>query len=136
MTATEQPYAVLVVEDEPLVRALAVDVLEEAGFNVLEAPTADYALVVLETREDICVLLTDVDMPGRLNGFQLARIVQDHFHRVRVVIVSGKARPNRDDIAPDAIFIPKPYKLSEIVRTVQALAQPVRSSFVPPSRLP
>jgi CheY-like chemotaxis protein len=122
MVSAEQPNGVLVVEDEPLVRALAVDVLEEAGFDVLEAPTADYALVVLEKREDICVLLTDVDMPGRLNGFQLARIVQDHFHRVRVVIVSGKARPNRDDIPPDAVFIPKPYNLSDIVRTVQNLA--------------
>src|SRR5215213_11426103 len=122
MVTAEQPNAVLVVEDQPLVRALSFDVLEEAGFDVLEAATADYALVVLETREDICVLLTDVDMPGRLNGFQLARIVQDHFHRVRVVIVSGKARPHRDDIAPDAIFIPKPYKLSEIVRTVEALS--------------
>jgi two-component system, response regulator PdtaR len=105
---------VLVVEDAPLVRALAADVLEEVGFVVLEAPTADYALAVLEKPEDICVLLTDVDMLGRLNGFQLARIVQDHFHRVRVIIVSGKARPDRDDIAPHAIFIPKPYKLTEI----------------------
>ena len=77
MATAEQPNAVLVVEDEPLVRALAVDVLEEAGFDVLEAATADYALVVLEKREDICVLLTDVDMPGRLNGFQLAHIVQE-----------------------------------------------------------
>jgi CheY-like chemotaxis protein len=123
MAPAEQVNAVLVVEDEPLVRALAVDVLEEAGFDVLEAATADYALAVLAKREDICVLLTDVDMPGRLNGFQLARIVQDHFHRVRVVIVSGKARPTRNDIAPDAVFIPKPYKLSEIVRTVEALAR-------------
>jgi two-component system, response regulator PdtaR len=122
MPSAEQPNAVLVVEDEPLVRALAVDVLEEAGFDVLEASTADYALVVLRKREDICVVLTDVDMPGHLNGFQLARIVQDHFHRVRVVIVSGKARPNGGDIAPDAIFIPKPYKLNEIVRTVEALS--------------
>ena len=122
MATAEQPNAVLVVEDEPLVRALAVDVLEEAGFDVLEAATADYALGVLEKREDICVLLTDVDMPGRLNGFQLARIVQDHFHRVRVVIVSGKARPDAGDIAADAIFIPKPYKLAEIVRTVEALS--------------
>ena len=122
MAPAEHPNAILVVEDEPLVRALAVDVLEEAGFDVLEASTADYALAVLEKREDICVLLTDVDMPGRLNGFQLARIVQDHFHRVRVVIVSGKARPTRDDIAPEAVFIAKPYKLSEIVRTVEALA--------------
>ena len=100
MGPAAQPNAVLVVEDEPLVRALAVDDLEGAGFDVLEASTADYALVVLETREYICVLLTDVDRPGRLNGFQLARIVQDHFHRVQVVIVSGKARPNGDDIAP------------------------------------
>jgi two-component system, response regulator PdtaR len=122
MAPAAQPSAVLVVEDEPLVRALAVDVLEEAGFDVLEAATADYALVVLEKREDICVLLTDVDMPGHLNGFQLARIVQDHFHRVRVVIVSGKARPAAGDISPDAIFIPKPYKLSEIVRMVEALS--------------
>jgi CheY-like chemotaxis protein len=122
MTRSEQTNTVLVVEDEPLVRALAVDVLEEAGFDVIEAATADYALVVLEKREDICVLLTDVDMPGRLDGFQLARIVQDHFHRVGVIIVSGKAQPRREQIAPEAVFIPKPYKLSEIVRTVQALA--------------
>jgi CheY-like chemotaxis protein len=118
-----QSNAVLVVEDEPLVRALAVDALEDAGFEVLEAPSADYALLVLEKREDICVLLTDVDMPGRLNGLQLARIVQDHFHRVRVVIVSGQARPQSGEIAPDAVFIPKPYKLSEILRTVQSLAE-------------
>jgi CheY-like chemotaxis protein len=122
VASAEQGKAVLVVEDEPLVRALAVDVLEEAGFDVVEASTADYALVVLEKRDDIRVLLTDVDMPGNLNGFQLARIVQDHFHRVRVVIVSGKARPRPTDIGPDTMFIPKPYKLAEIVRTVQALA--------------
>jgi two-component system, response regulator PdtaR len=93
MATAQQPNVVLVVEDEPLVRAMAVDVLEEAGFDVLEAPTADYALLVLERRQDIRVLVTDVDMPGSLNGFQLARIVQDHFHRVRVIVVSGRSRP-------------------------------------------
>jgi DNA-binding NtrC family response regulator len=119
---SERTAVILVVEDEPLVRALAVDALEDAGFEVIEAATADYALVVLEKREDIRVLMTDVDMPGTLNGFQLARIVQDHFHRVRVIIVSGKARPLPGDIAPDAIFIAKPYATDDIIRRVRTLA--------------
>jgi CheY-like chemotaxis protein len=56
-----------VVEDEPLVRALAADVLEEAGFVVIEAPSADYAMVVLGKRSDVAVVFTDVEMPGHHN---------------------------------------------------------------------
>ena len=62
------PPVVLVVEDEALIRMLAVDVLEEAGFEVIEAPSADYAVLVLDKRDDIRVVFTDVDMPGRLNA--------------------------------------------------------------------
>ena len=119
--ATPAPV-ILVVEDEPLVRLLAVDVLEEAGFEVIEAPTADYAVLVLEKREDIRVVFTDVDMPGRLNGFQLARHVQDHHHRVRVIIGSGKCRPGPDDVAPGTIFLQKPYPLETLVREIRRLA--------------
>jgi two-component system, response regulator PdtaR len=113
---------VLVVEDEPLVRALAVDILEEAGFEVIEAPTADYAVLVLDQRSDIRVVFTDVDMPGRLNGFQLARIVQDHHHRIRVVIGSGKCRPGPADVAPGTIFLQKPYATSALVDAVRRMA--------------
>src|SRR5918997_7083862 len=113
---------ILVVEDEALVRMLAVDVLEEAGFDVIEAPNADYAVLVLDKREDIRVVFTDVDMPGRLNGFQLARHVQDHHHRVRVIIGSGKCRPGPDDIAPGMIFLQKPYPLETLVQEVRRLA--------------
>jgi two-component system, response regulator PdtaR len=113
---------VLVVEDEPLIRMLAVDVLEEAGFEVIEASTADYAILVLDKREDIRVVFTDVDMPGRLNGFQLARHVQDHHHRVKVIIGSGKCRPGPDDVAPGTIFLQKPYPLETLVREVRQLA--------------
>jgi two-component system, response regulator PdtaR len=119
--ATPVPV-VLVVEDEPLVRLLAVDVLEEAGFEVLEAPNADYAVLVLEKREDIRVLFTDVDMPGRLNGFELARHVQDHHHRVGIIIGSGKCRPGPSDVAPSTIFLQKPYPLETLVREVRRLA--------------
>jgi CheY-like chemotaxis protein len=113
---------VLVVEDEPLVRMVAVDILEEAGFQVLEASTADYAITVLDKREDITVVFTDVDMPGRLNGFQLARLIEDHHHRVRVIIGSGKCRPGPDDVAPGTMFLQKPYALDRLVREVRRLA--------------
>ena len=113
---------VLVVEDEPLVRALAVDVLEEAGFEVLEAPTADYAVVVLEKRADIRVVFTDVDMPGQLNGFQLARFVQDHHHHIGIIIGSGKCRPGTHDVAPGTIFLQKPYPVETLVREVHRVA--------------
>jgi CheY-like chemotaxis protein len=116
------PPVVLVVEDEALVRMLAVDVLEEAGFEVIEAPSADYAVLVLDKRDDIRVVFTDVDMPGRLNGFQLARHIQDHHHRVRVIIGSGKCRPGPGDIAPGTRFLQKPYPLEVLVREVRRLA--------------
>jgi DNA-binding NtrC family response regulator len=119
---TSGQAVILVVEDEALVRAMAVDVLEEAGFHVIEAPTADHALTVLENRSDIRVVFTDVDMPGRLNGFELARFVQDHHHRVGVIIGSGKCRPDPDDMSPGTVFLSKPYPLSTLVREVRRLA--------------
>jgi CheY-like chemotaxis protein len=122
MNEPSGPAVVLVVEDEALVRLLAVDVLEEAGFEVIEAPSADYAVLVLEKRDDIRVVFTDVDMPGRLNGFQFARHVQDHHHRIGVIIGSGKCRPGPGDVAPDTIFLQKPYPLATLVREVRRLA--------------
>src|SRR5215217_2575185 len=96
---------VLVVEDEPLVRAVAVDALEDAGFEVLEAATADYAVAVLGQRSDIRVLFTDVEMPGQLNGFQLARFALEHYQRVRVIVGSGRSHPRPGDMAPDTVFL-------------------------------
>lgn len=119
--SSPERMVILVVEDEPLVRAVAVDVLEDAGFEVLEAPTADYALTVLQKREDIRVLFTDVEMPGRLNGFQLARIVEDHHHRVRIIVGSGRLRPHEGDISPNAVFLPKPYAPDILVKVVQTM---------------
>jgi two-component system, response regulator PdtaR len=67
--------AILVVEDEALIRLWAADLLEENGFCVLEAADADAALKLLETRPDVKLLFTDVQMPGSLNGMELAREV-------------------------------------------------------------
>ena len=71
----EAPTVVLVVEDEALLRLLLMEVLEEAGFEVIEARTADDAVLLLDHRPDIRLVFTDVDMPGALDGFQLAQYV-------------------------------------------------------------
>jgi DNA-binding NtrC family response regulator len=106
---------VLVVEDEALVRALAADVLEEAGFEVVEAPSADYAMVVLDRRSDVLVVFTDIEMPGRLTGLDLARFVADHYPGIRIVIASGRTQPAPEDIPASALFLPKPYAPETLV---------------------
>ena len=74
---------VLLVEDDGLLLMEAADTLAEAGFTVLEAPHADQALKVLESRPDVEVLMTDVDMPlGSMNGFALARLVSRRWPRI------------------------------------------------------
>jgi two-component system, response regulator PdtaR len=86
--------AILVVEDETLIRLL----LAENGFSVLEAMDADVALKVLESRPDVKLLFTDVQMPGSLNGMDLARQVHARWPHVLLVITSGRERPMRSEI--------------------------------------
>jgi CheY-like chemotaxis protein len=87
--------AILVVEDEALIRLWATDLLEENGFSVLEAKDADAALKILESRPDVKLLFTDVQMPGSLNGMELAREVHARWPHILLVITSGRERPTR-----------------------------------------
>lgn len=115
---------VLVVEDEPLVRMLAVDVLEDDGFVVLEAGNADDGLALLRARPDVKVLLTDVDMPGSMNGLALARRVAAEHPDVAVLIVSGKTWPQAGEMPPGARFMPKPYSVAAVLEHVRAVSHP------------
>ena len=112
---------VLVVEDDAFVRAAAVDALEDEGFQVLEAPSADYAATLLETREGIGVLFTDVSMPGTLNGFDLARRAQTLYPNMVVLVTSGALPSGFSGEAPQARFVPKPYRMSEIIRIIRGM---------------
>ena len=116
-----RPSVVLVVENDPLVRALVVDVLEEAGFEVIEAPSADYAVLVLEKRADVRVVFTDVEMPGMLDGIQLARMIQHRHRQVGVIVGSGRERPRPGDIAPEIAFLAKPYAPAALVDAIRKL---------------
>jgi len=110
------------VEDELLVRMTAVDELEEAGFQLLEAANADVALKVLEAHSDeVQVLFTDVHMPGSMDGMDLARQVHARWPHVRLLIASGYARPEPHEIPDDGRFVQKPYHAATLVRHVHEL---------------
>ncbi|KAA2237876.1 response regulator [Salinarimonas soli] len=109
------PTVILLVEDEPLVRMLGTDVLEDAGFLVVEAMDAQDALAQLEAHPEVDILFTDVQMPGELDGVALARIVHDRRPDVRLVIASGRARLEPQDIPDNGRFVPKPYRPDELV---------------------
>jgi CheY-like chemotaxis protein len=113
--------AILVVEDEALIRIWAADLLEENGFSVLEAKDADAALKVLEARPDVKLLFTDVQMPGSLNGMELAREVHARWPHILLVITSGRERPTRGEIPDDGRFVAKPYSAEELLGQVNDL---------------
>lgn len=106
---------VLVVDDDPLLRMLARDVFEDEGFTVIEAGNGDAALGALEAHPDIGILFTDVDMPGGLDGLQLARLTHRAFPDIGVLVASGKAMPRANELPPGARFIRKPYANMEVV---------------------
>jgi CheY-like chemotaxis protein len=121
--AVEDPPVVLLVEDEPLVRMTAAE-LEEAGFQVLEAASADVAIAVLEARSDeVQVLFTDVYMPGSMDGLELAEQVHRRWPHALLLISSGYARPHPDEIPDHGHFMPKPYHGPTLVRHITEMMQ-------------
>ena len=104
-----------------LIRLWAADLLEENGFSVLEAKDADAALKVLEARPDVKLLFTDVQMPGSLNGMELAREVHARWPHILLVITSGRERPTRGEIPDDGRFVSKPYSAEELLGQVNDL---------------
>ncbi|MGJ7038902.1 MULTISPECIES: response regulator transcription factor [Shinella] len=84
---------VLVVEDEFLIRLTVIDALEEAGFEVIVAATADDALQIIEDHT-IHLLFTDIQMPGRLSGVDLAKVVAERFPEAGILVASGRMRPD------------------------------------------
>jgi CheY-like chemotaxis protein len=110
---------VLVVDDETLVRMCAADMAEELGYQVIEAGTADAAIEILESRSDIRLVFSDVQMPGTMDGLQLVNDIRDRWPPVGLVLTSGNALA-RDAHLPDgAFFIPKPYNTQHIANAFE-----------------
>jgi CheY-like chemotaxis protein len=104
MSENEKPLA-LVVEDETLLRLHAAGLLEEHGFAAVEAANAAEALNVLQSRSDVRLLFTDIQMPGALDGMDLARAVHARWPGVLLVIASGRIKPPQAEIPDDGRFV-------------------------------
>src|ERR1700736_538740 len=112
---------VLVVEDEMLLRMRAVDIVEDAGFIPIEAVNADEALAILESRSDIDLLFTDIQMPGSMDGLKLAHAVHDRWPSIMIILVSGKLTPTEAERPVDSRFFGKPLAVEQMIGELQAM---------------
>jgi DNA-binding NtrC family response regulator len=111
----------LVVDDDPLVRFAAAQILADAGFETVEAGDADQALDVLKNPEqEIDVLFTDVRMPGRMNGLVLAKIAKTKRPQLRVIVTSGYYE--REELPRGADFLGKPWSASDLISKIRRAA--------------
>ena len=113
------PPVVLVVEDDFLLRSTTAGGLQDAGFDVLEAQDADEAIKILETRADIRVIYTDIEMPGSMDGLKLAAVVRDRWPPVEIIVTSGKQMPDSDQMPQRSRFFPKPADFNAIAKTIR-----------------
>lgn len=113
--------SILVVEDEALIRELMAVDLIEAGYDVLQAPNADDAIQILNARLDITHMITDIDMPGSMDGLKLAHAVRDRWPPVKIVICSGKHRLASDRLPIGSKFVPKPFLFRHIAAAMDEL---------------
>lgn len=121
MNAGSSPTSVLVVEDEPLIRIDLTDYLTDCGFSVVEAGSADEAVEILESHSDIGIVVTDVDMPGSMDGLALARAVSERWPPVRIIVVSGHRVVEITDIPDGSVFFAKPYSQPQLVSSMREL---------------
>jgi two-component sensor histidine kinase len=112
---------VLIVEDEMMLRMRAVDIVEDAGFVPIEAINADDALAILESRSDIEMLFTDIQMPGSIDGLKLAHAVHERWPLIKIILVSGQLTLTDADKPADSRFYGKPLDVKHMIAEMQDL---------------
>src|SRR5882757_2022411 len=115
------PTNVLVVEDELVLRMRAVDIVEDAGFIAIEAVNADQALSILESRSDISLLFTDIQMPGSMDGLKLAYAVHKRWPGIKIILVSGQVKLTDVDKPANSRFFGKPLEVKQMIAELQEM---------------
>lgn len=115
---------ILVVEDEAIIRMGTVQMLQDAGYAVVEAGNADVAIQILESRSDIHAVFTDIKMPGSLCGLRLAKAIRDRWPPVHLVVASGLSTPTEDEFPRMGRFIRKPYASKDVLQALHELFAP------------
>lgn len=120
---------ILVVEDSPLIRMGAMDLVVDAGFVALEASSADEAIRILESRPDIHLVFTDVQMPGSMDGIKLAHYIRDRWPPVKLIVASGRTILEESYLPVGARFFSKPYSDNVIVDAMLAMLSEVNPAY-------
>lgn len=109
---------ILTVEDEELISEVLGEILADAGHTVVAALNADDAITILEKRSDIRVIITDINMPGSMDGLKLAEAVRRRWPPVQIIVATGAARPTIDQLPDRCHFLPKPYWADRVIEAV------------------
>jgi CheY-like chemotaxis protein len=109
---------ILVVEDHPLIRLSALDLIRTAGFEGVEAAGADEAIAILETRDDIRLVFTDIEMPGTMDGLKLAHYIRNRWPPIHLIVASGKAILEESQLPAGSRFFAKPYDHKSIAEEI------------------
>jgi len=112
-------HRVLIVEDEPILRLDAIDILRGAGFDTLEAANADEALILFKNNK-IDTLYADINMPGSMDGLGLAKSVLSLWPKTKIIIVSGIIRLKSSELVRGMAFVAKPVSPTKLVRLVSS----------------
>lgn len=115
------PPIVLVVEDDMMLRMRAVDMVEDAGYVPVEAVDADEAFATLQARSDIALLFTDIQMPGSMDGLQLAHAAHERWPRLKIILVSGQLELSGIQIPHNSRFFGKPLVSGQMIAEMQKM---------------
>ncbi|HEY6519449.1 MAG TPA: response regulator [Roseiarcus sp.] len=119
----KQRRLVLVVEDEPMMLMDALDLVTDAGYEAVGAKNADEAIHILESRDDIRVVFTDVNMPGSMDGIKLAHAVRNRWPPIEIIVTSGLELEDVQGLLPErGVFFPKPYTPAQVASALHRLA--------------
>jgi CheY-like chemotaxis protein len=118
-----EPSTILVVEDEILVRLAIADYLRDCGYTVIEAADSDEAMVVLKSTLPVELVFSDVQMPGSMDGFGLARWMREHRPEVKVILTSGytKSAQVAGDLCEEGPLLAKPYQPETVIERIREL---------------
>jgi CheY-like chemotaxis protein len=120
-TVPDRTPVVFVVEDESLLRMKAMAMVEEAGYEAMAAADADEAIRILESRNDIRAVFTDVQMPGSMDGLRLASVVRNRWPPVALIVTSGQTNVLESDLPTGGRFFKKPYAFEQIETALRQL---------------
>jgi len=119
-----------------VLRMRAVDLVEDAGFTAVEAVNADEALSILESRSDISLLFSDIQMPGSMDGLKLAHAVHDRWPSIKIILVSGHVKLSDADAPADSRFFGKPLEVKKMIAELQEMVGIGTLKIVPQTVIP